>query len=185
MRPRAFLLAVCLQTLAACRGETPAPVAPPQPVAPCSGTVEAHDGLAAIEDPALLKQALGEPGKGDLCTGKAFAVTRPLKVYRVWDKAKAGTQLGRWWSFARPAGPVEAYRLANVICPEWSALDIVSECTLKPGSHVVMGPGQSATCAGGPYPASPTNQVFVNNDMRAPGSPRLLVEGCTPGSAWP
>jgi hypothetical protein len=183
---RHLLLTLTLTALAACAPATPA--TPPQPAAPpaaCPGKVEPADGLKEIDDPSLLKQALGDPGKGSLCTGKTFEAVKPVTVYRVWNKADPGTQLGRWWSFARPAGPVEAYRTANEICPEWSDLDNVSECKLKAGTHVVVGPGQSATCAKGAYPASPTNQVFVNNDTRDPANPKLLVDGCTPGSAWP
>jgi hypothetical protein len=188
MKPLSFVLALSLPTLAACAA-TPAPVAPttvaPPTTGACAGTVETTDGLQAVDDASLLKQAVGDPGKGMLCTAKVFEAMKPIKVYRVWDKSKPGTQLGRWWSFAKPAGPVEAYRTANEICPEWSGLDIESECTLKAGSHVVVGTGQSATCAKGSYPVSPTNQVFINNDTRDPANPKLLVEGCTAGASWP
>ncbi len=48
------------------------------------------------------------------------AVYRPVKIYRVWNKAKPYTQLGRWWSFSVPKGPVDDYRKNNAICLEWS-----------------------------------------------------------------
>jgi hypothetical protein len=151
----------------------------------CAGHVEPIDGLSVTTDPSLVNQASGGPGRGALCTGEAFVATKPVTVYRVWDKSKGYTQLGRWWSFDKPAGPRDAYRGANAICPEWSPLDVVSECRLKPGSHVVVGPGQSVQCQSTSYPASPTNQVYVPNDARDPESKALYVEGCTPGSPWP
>lgn len=191
-------LALSLSLLTAC-AEPPPPATPPQPppavVTPppatpsvgsaCPGKIEVQDGLKEVSDEALLKQALGEPGKGSLCTGKVYEAVKPVTVYRVWNKAKAYTQLGRWWSFGKPAGPVDAYRAANAICPEWSALDVVSECKLKPGAKIVVGPGQSATCEKGGFPASATNQVFVPNETKDPANQKVFVEACTPGAAWP
>lgn len=198
-----LLLALSLTSLVACAPE-PQPVAPPQPTAAptaraatppaqsplasaaaCPGKVEVVEGLKEVDDPALLQQALGEPGKGSLCTGKVFEATKAVTVYRVWNKAKAYTQLGRWWSFSTPRGPVDAYRAANDICPEWSALDVVSECHVKVGAHLVVGPGQSATCEKGGYPASPVNQVFIPNDTKDPANQKLFVEACTAGAPWP
>jgi hypothetical protein len=184
--------------LVACVGSTPppcpkAPEPPPASAVPasaaqgaaCPGKVEAIDGLAPADDDALYKQALGQPGKGSLCTGQVFEVLRPVKVYRVWTKEKSHTKLGRWWSFSRPRGPVSEYRRANAICAEWSDLDVVSECTLKAGARVVVGPGQSALCKAESYPVSETNQVFVPNDTRDPEKQKVLVEGCTEGSPFP
>ncbi len=189
---RHLLLALSVTTLAACGA--PAPVAPAQPAATaptaagaCAGTVDAKDGLKEVDDPALLKQALGDPGKGGVCTGKVFEAVKPLTVYRVYDKAQKGSPIGRWWSLSKPQGPADTYRAANEICLNWTkSLDTVIECKIKPGTHVAVGPGQSATCTEGPsYPTSPTNQVFINNDTRDPANPKLLVDGCTPGASWP
>ena len=72
------------------------------------------------------------------------AYAQPISVYRVWTKAKSDTQLGRWWSFTPPKGPIDAYRRDNAICSEWSAFDVVSACMLKVGAKIVVGPGQSA-----------------------------------------
>lgn len=190
-----------LALLAACTGEpapntAPQPTAtpsatqaippPPPPASACPGKIDAPaDGLKEVDDAALLKSALGDPGKGALCAGKVFEATKPITVYRVWNKAKPYTQLGRWWSFARPLGPVDAYQKANDICPEWSALDVMSECKVKVGAHIVIGPGQSATCEKSSLPASATNQVFINNDTRDPAKQVVFVDGCTPGAAWP
>ena len=182
-----------LPLLVACGGAEPplkAPVGGPEaPVAAapaaCPGKIEAQDGLTAVSDDALYKQALGEPTKGSLCTGQVFEAQKPVKVYRVWNKAKGYTKLGRWWSFSAPRGPIEAYRTQNAICPEWSDLDMVSECTLKVGARVVVGPGQSANCKAGSFPVSPTNQVFIPNETKDPANQKVFVEACSEGAPWP
>jgi hypothetical protein len=205
-----LVLAFALPTLAACASPPPPlpPPAPPTPPPPaivtaakpatpapppatCPGTVEVVSGLkeiTALDDKdadELYKQAVYRPAKGGLCTAKVYEVVKPVTVYRVWNKAKPNTQLGRWWSFTRPSGPIDAYRSANAICPEWSDLDVVSECKLKVGARVVVGPGQSATCAKTAYPSSAVNQVFVPNDTRDPKNQKVFVEGCTAGASWP
>jgi len=139
-------------------------------------------GLREVHDNTLLQSALGASGKGMLCAGKVFEVEQPVVVYRVWDSSKTYTLNGRWWSLNIPQGPKDRYQNANDICPEWSALDRMSQCTLKPGAHIVIGPGQSATCATGLIPASATNQVYVPNDGQ---KNQLYIENCTQGTTWP
>ena len=113
----------------------------------CVGDVmDPPPGLVEAKDEALLTKTLGVSGKGNLCTGKVFKVTYPLTVYRVWNNSKSYTEFGPWWSFSPPQGPRDAYREANAICPEWSALDRMSVCSLKMGAVIVIGPGQSADC---------------------------------------
>lgn len=163
-----------------------APVTPPSPVvaAACAGEIAAApEGARRVEDPALLASALGDEGAGKLCTGAVFEATRAVTVYRVWQRDRAYTELGRWWSLERPVGPRASYRAQNDICPEWSALDVWSRCELRAGARFVMGPGQSARCAGGVVlPRSATNQVYVDNDAR---QGRVLVERCEQLGAWP
>ena len=166
---------------------TPTPTPTPTPAATagaaCVGSIEAPAGMTAVDDAALLAQAVGAPGQGKLCTGRVYQVTAPTTVYRVWTAAKAYTQLGGWWSFTAPRGPRDAYQRDNAICAEWSALDTVSSCTIKLGTHVVIGPGQSADCEGdADHAQSATNQVFIPNDTR---KGQLFVEDCTPGVSWP
>src|SRR3954447_17762001 len=103
----AIFLGFPLSFLAACGGTEPPPNVPPaatgapttgppattapRPATPekpavssaCPGKVDTHDGLQEVTDEALLKQALGEPGKGSLCTGKVFQAVKPVTVYRV------------------------------------------------------------------------------------------------------
>lgn len=150
----------------------------------CVGSIQAPAiGLEATSDPELLQSALGQPDKGQLCMGQVFVATAPVTVYRVWDQAKSYTLYGRWWSFSLPQGPTDHYREANAICPGWSVLNQMSSCTLKVGSKIVVGPGQSADCGDGLiYPKSAVNQVYINNDSR---NNVLWVENCDLGSNWP
>ncbi|OQS36346.1 hypothetical protein B0T40_11000 [Chromobacterium haemolyticum] len=145
----------------------------------CAGqTQPPMPGMSTVDNPALLNSALGQPGKGGLCTGQVRrqdAADQTVTVYRVYDSGKANSRLGRWWSFSAPQGPVAAYRAANAICPSWSQLNRVVRCQLEVGAQVAVGPGQSADCAPDPnYPPSPVNQVYVPN--ASPDS--LLVERC-------
>jgi hypothetical protein len=203
---RTPLLILSLAIFAGCGAapsapQEPASPAPPAPSASASAPPEATEGidhvacvgavasppagLAAVDDAALLPKALDATGKGKLCTGKVFKATARVAVYRVWNKEKGYTQLGGWWSFAPPAGPVDGYRKDNAICPEWSQLNVVSKCFIKVGSEVVVGPGQSADCEHDvKYPKSATNQVYIANDTRVE-PPVVLVEDCTEGAPWP
>ncbi|MET3133090.1 hypothetical protein AAKU55_003372 [Oxalobacteraceae bacterium GrIS 1.11] len=140
------------------------------------------DGMVAATDDALLAAALGAPGKGALCKGQVFVAEKPVTVYRVWDASKSYTLYGRWWSFSPPMGPRDKYRLDNDICPEWSPLNSASSCTIKVGSKIVLGPGQSAQCNDSLLPASAVNQAYIPNDSR---NNVLFVEHCGDGSPWP
>ncbi|MBU2707945.1 hypothetical protein KCM76_18260 [Zooshikella marina] len=149
----------------------------------CVGYIDQPpEGVVAEEDKSLLDESLGVTGEGKLCAGKTFVATKPVKVYRVWNSQKDYSKYGRWWSFQVPHGPKQQYREQNVICPSWSTLDRMSECTLKAGTKLVVGPGQSANCLSTSYPKSAVNQVFVPNDSR---KDILYVENCTPGDVWP
>jgi hypothetical protein len=149
------------------------------------GKVEAPEGLEEVEDRALLAQALGEPGKGGLCTGKVFEVVQSLSVFRVWNVAKLDTALGLWWSFTKPKGPVEAYRTAYADCAEQRELNYYNECRLKVGARVVVGPAQSVECKKRKYDKSAQNRVFIPNDTRDKNHWKLFVERCSSGDAWP
>ena len=152
----------------------------------CAGDIVIPYGLVEVRDEGLLKQAQQPAGKGGLCKAKVFKVQQPLTVYRVWDNANAKTQFGRWWSFNPPAGPINAYRAENAICPEWSALNTVKQCRLKAGAEIVVGPGQSAQCSNDVmYPPSPNNQIFIPNDTRDANNVKLEVNDCLADASWP
>ncbi|MBA8733251.1 hypothetical protein [Chromobacterium violaceum] len=141
-------------------------------------------GMSAAQNPELLAKAVGAPGKGGLCEGAVYRqdAAAGAVVYRVWDNAKPGSRLGRWWSFSQPRGPVAQYQAANAICPAWSQLNSVVRCQLKTGVQVAVGPGQSADCAPDPdFPPSPVNQVYVPNT--SPDD--IQVENCQDEGAFP
>lgn len=176
-------------TLSGCAltaSQLPTAAVPSTGVAPCVGTIDPPYGLARVTDPVLLASALGKPGAGGLCTGQVFQVTQPLTVYRVWDASRSTSRLGRWWSFEPPAGPVDAYRVKNEICPAWSSLDRVTQCHLKVGAQIAIGPGQSARCDDRlTYPPSAEIQVFVPNDTRDAAHAKIDVIECEADVAWP
>jgi hypothetical protein len=153
----------------------------------CAGTIEPPYGLEQFSDPALLAKAVGQAEKGGLCEGKTFKVTQPLTVYRVWDSNKSWSQWGNWWSFSPPAGPRDAYRSKNEICPSWSNLDRVTQCRLEVGTVIVIGTGQSAQCSASDknvlYPPSAETQVFVPN-ANGNGGERP-VASCLADTSWP
>ncbi|WP_215779994.1 hypothetical protein [Paludibacterium sp. B53371] len=170
------LLSACSSTMAPVAGTDNVCVGEVQPMPP---------GVVEVADPALLARALGAPLQGKLCQGKVgqLQAGQTLTVYRVWDSSKPYTALGGWWSLQRPQGPRDAYRLANDICPSWSALDHLSRCTLKPGARMVLGPGQSAQCGETQiYPPSAVNQVYLPNDAQ---HQQVVVEHCEDLGSWP
>jgi hypothetical protein len=133
----AIALAACAQTpLQSNSGTTPQ-----TDETTCAGSVVVPYGLVEVSDPDMLKTVLQPSGKGGLCEAKVLQVQQPLTVYRVWDNRNPNSQYGRWWSFTPPAGPMSTYRKDNAICPEWSALNQVTQCRLKVGAKIAVGPG--------------------------------------------
>lgn len=140
-------------------------------------------GLVEADDATLLQAAQGPSGQGKLCSGKVFVAEKPVTVYRVWDSSRPYTVYGSWWSLSDPKGPRDDYRKEEDICPEWSALDRMSACTIKVGTQVVIGPGQSVKCNGDlSYPPSAANQVYIPNDSK---NNQVFVENCTAAAEWP
>ena len=130
--------------------------------------------LHALAGVAVPAAAEGASGHGGICRGRMYEVRERLEVHRLSDAAR-DSPLGPWWALRPPAGSREAYREAYAICRTWNALDIAVTCTLKPGTRVVVGPGQSADCAEQTYPKSPVQQLYLQADPRSGGPP---VEGC-------
>ena len=150
----------------------------------CVGKIaEPNAGLAETGNPALLTKAQYATDKGGVCSGKVFSVTAPVVLYRVYDASKPYSKFGGWWTLKRPSGTREDYRAANAICKEWSALDRLVSCEVRPGTEVVIGTTQSALCSDGSvYPKTAENQVFVANDTRIG---ILHVGACGEDAAWP
>lgn len=191
---RACSLTVAVLAFGGCASTAPQQQSTAAPASPqaqvqeqCIGAIHPPYGLTPVSDPALLAKAIQAPTKGGLCMGEVFQATQPLTVYRVWDSSKPWGQYGSWWSFNPPAGPRDAYRVENEICPSWSKLDRVTQCRLKVGSEIVIGPGQSAQCGaqdnGVSYPPSAAIQVFVPNDTSDPS--KEFVSDCVAATAWP
>lgn len=123
-----------------------------------------EDKFAQVEDDALLQSALGQPKAGKLCQGRVYKVKDNTRVtlYRAWNSTNPNSNMGHWWAFNRPQGQVSQYRADYEICYQWSPLDKLTHCTLKAGSKVVIGTGQSAECS--PYltyPASAAKQIYL------------------------
>ena len=182
-RPRRVALVLAAALFVAGCASVPRAVGPLQGIdgqACVGGATAVPAQVVEVSDPALLSAALGRSGEGRICTGRVFRVQTPLPVYRVWDGSKANT-FGEWWALEPPRGDREDYRRAYAVCPEWNALDHLAACTLKPGSTIVLGSGQSATCADRTYQKSPMTQLFIKgrqDDIRA------QMEACT-STPWP
>lgn len=152
--------------------------------APCEGLVaDAVDGLTGSSNASLLAKAQQPTGKGGVCSAKVFAVTEPVGLYRVFDGSNPHSKFGSWWSLKQPGSSRQAYRAENAICPEWSNLDRLVHCEVHPGTQIVLGTTQSASCAdGSQFPRTPVIQVFVPNDGRAG---IIHVGKCTEATIWP
>lgn len=144
--------------------------------------VDALPEATAVDDPAMLALALGASLKGGICAGKVFKVNQPLQVYRLWDGRVAASQYGSWWALTRPSGSRDAYRKDYGICPNWSELNRLTACSVKPGAIIVIGSTQSVQCDDGSYGVSPASQVFIKNNAAAG---QLAVENCQDQGAWP
>lgn len=131
--------------------------------------------LLAVDDQTLLNNALGEAGKGKLCQGKVYQVKpdQQLTIYRAWNSTNPGSQFGQWWAASQPSGKVAIYREQYEICYQWSPLDKMTQCTLKAGSKLVIGNGQSAVCSQYlTYPVSASQQLYIENAQ-------ALTDACT------
>ncbi|HEX5057555.1 MAG TPA: hypothetical protein VFX02_13795 [Gammaproteobacteria bacterium] len=180
MKKLRFLILLFLYGCAA----APAPgtsVAAPENT-PCVGQVPTSvPGLAAAANDELTSSALGLDDKGGVCAAIAFTAIEPVQVYRVYD-SKSGNPYGRWWSLKRPRQSREQYRASYAICPEWSALDRLISCRLKPGSRIVLGTTQSMQCKDTAYPKSSDIQVYIPNDVNTQA---VYVDNCVEEEPWP
>ncbi|MGY5618822.1 hypothetical protein ACXHQ9_17300 [Vibrio cincinnatiensis] len=134
--------------------------------ASCIGTTaisgDLSDKFRPIQDSSLLAQSLGEPLQGKLCQGVVYQNTQDVTIYRAWNSTNPHSQFGQWWAFEQPSGKTADYRKNYEICYQWSPLDKLSKCTLKAGSKVVVGNGQSAECSAYlTYPVSEVQQIFI------------------------
>lgn len=140
----------------------------------CAGEISLPEKMASkfeeTEDNALLSKALGSPENGKLCQGKVYKSKKETKiiVYRAWNSTNPHSQLGNWWAWEKPTGKVAKYRSDYEICYQWSPIDTLVSCTLKPNTKVVVGTGQSAKCSQYlTYPVSSKQQIYIENAQTA------------------
>ena len=127
---------------------------------------ELANSLEAVEDAELLELALGGPDQGKLCQGQVYMSKEGSHVtlYRAWNSTNPNSQMGQWWAFNEPAGKVSQYRTDYEICYQWSPLDKLTRCSLKPGVNIVIGTGQSAECSKYlTYPVSAKKQIYLDD----------------------
>ena len=136
----------------------------------CLGSSNLLDNLVskfeAIEDIPLLNEALGSPNKGKLCQGRVYKSKEntQITIFRAWNSTSPKSKFGKWWAFKKPSGEISKYRSEYEICYQWSPLDKLVSCTLKPNTKVVIGTGQSAECSAYlTYPVSVKQQIFIDD----------------------
>ena len=139
---------------------------PPKCLGDTDIPAEFASGFVPAEDDDLLNSALGAANEGKLCWGRVYESTGDsrITVYRAWNSTNPGSKMGSWWAFREPAGKVSQYRSEYEICYQWSPLDKLVVGTLKPGTKVVVGTGQSARCSEYlTYPVSGKKQIFIED----------------------
>lgn len=136
----------------------------------CVGSTQLPDQIAqhfeAIDDTVLLESALGDQNEGKLCQGQVYRSKENSSVvfFRAWNSTNQNSQFGQWWAFNQPAGKVAQYRSDYEICYQWSPLDKLVKCTLKPNTKVVVGTGQSALCSEYlSYAVSAQQQIYIED----------------------
>lgn len=140
----------------------------------CIGTTAVTEALSnqfiTSDDPALLNRALGEPTQGKLCQGQVYISKQDSQItlFRAWNSTNPNSKFGNWWAFNEPSGSITKYRSDYEICYQWSPLDKLVRCTLKAGTKVVIGTGQSTQCSEYlSYPTSMTQQIYIKNAKNA------------------
>jgi uncharacterized protein YceK len=127
----------------------------------CNMPITIPPGLTAVPNQKQLSEAFGVQGEGAICCGVIVSVTKAVIVYRAWTDLNK--QYGKWWSPTPLPKSKDEYRRQDDICYGWDpTLANVSECELKVGTVVAIGPGQSACCSDGNfYPESNVIQMYV------------------------
>jgi len=149
----------------------------PRAIAGSLELVAQGDASYAAADPA---GAAPGPGEGGVIKPHVVRLTRDLSVYRLWagpsvkDAQGRTSRIGQWWTFDAPAGTLASFRQRYEVCEKWDTLRFVAQCTLRRGSVVVIGPGQSvsAKTCGNPTESYPANdrdlQVYIHEAWNRP-----------------
>jgi hypothetical protein len=136
----------------------------------CLGSSDLRASLAnkfePIADEQLLSEALGEAERGKLCQGQVYKskADSQIVLFRAWNSTNPSSKFGKWWAFQKPTGRISTYRSDYEICYQWSPLDKLVRCTLKPDMKIVVGTGQSAECSEYlTYPVSDKQQIYIGD----------------------
>jgi len=142
----------------------------PEAAQSCLGATTLPENIAThfepIKDMPLLNEALGAPNKGKLCHGQVYKSKEGsnITLFRAWNSTNPNSKFGKWWAFQEPSGKVSTYRSEYEICYQWSPLDKLVSCTLKPNIKVVVGTGQSAECSEYlTYEVSDKQQIYIED----------------------
>ena len=137
----------CALLLAACGGGDDGNGLQPQ-IAASAEVLQSGD---AGYERAVIGSAVKAAGQGGVSEGFVIRLVQDIPVWRMWsgpakiDSRGNTNRMGGWWSYDAPKGTVQQYRAAYEICNGWNDLKWVVKCTLKAGSVVVVGPGQSVS----------------------------------------
>lgn len=167
---KAICISCCISSLASCTHITSKTPLKIENLPVCSGHAElpVHltDKFELVSDKKLLQKSIGKPEEGNLCQGRVYQSKKDSKVtlYRAWNSTNPGSKLGKWWVFEEPAGTISSYRSNYEICYQWSPIDKLVSCSLKAGTKVVVGTGQSAKCSAYlTYPTSGKQQIYIDS----------------------
>lgn len=148
----------------------------------CAEKVTLPPGFENSSDSALLADAVKSAGTGGLCCGQVAVASRAVTIYRAWtphyeDQSKqppgyhAAYQFGNWWSPTAPSASRATYRNQDDICAEYDSLTVYSQCDIRKGTTVVIGPGQSVKCDESTMiPQSSTLQIYIPNPKDREGT---------------
>jgi hypothetical protein len=174
---RNILLSILIVTLYGCSSN---------PIQSCKGDsslpATLAKGFEPTKDNQLRGKALGDPGEGKLCQGQVYESKSdakfPIILYRAWNSTNPKSKFGNWWTFQKPTGKISTYRFDYELCYQWSPLDKLVKCELKPKMKVVVGTGQSAECSKYLiYGVSGEKQVYIGGD--ADGDTSESVTNCS------
>ncbi|MGR8929803.1 MAG: hypothetical protein ACU836_04115 [Gammaproteobacteria bacterium] len=165
------LISLVAMSLSACSST---PVKETHATNSCIGTSslppEIENLFIEVKDDELLSKALGKPNEGRLCQGRVYESKEgtELTLFRAWNSTNPNSQYGNWWAFEMPAGKISNYRIDYEICYQWSPLDSLETCMLKPGTKLVIGTGQSTKCSEYlSYSISNKQQIFIDDAKSA------------------
>jgi len=154
--------------------------------------LEGKAEVLASTDPdyarADLPSAVKPEGEGGISQGIVARLTQDIPVWRLWsgpekkDSRGNTNRIGQWWGYDPARGSQQEYRTRFEICLPWNDLTWVAKCTLKKGTVVAIGPGNSvsAMVCGDPtgqeaYPANPDDwQIWLSRAWTRTGADKEL-----------